>query len=616
MLRTLQNLENGKVSNINNLKMKILNIYEADDDIIELTVNIDSKSFYIISIIKGEYFPTPKENDVFEPNEFCLEYDEYLFLRLFAKGKINKNDNKLFKMYENINSNKLFVNENLIDYKNTHPIKLFGIELLNYLKGALNINGKLKSDIFLVKDINENNYYLDLFKESKKYQILKNETNLELNKGDFVLIDNFNEVKKNIIIFNRLTKIKKLNEELLIRFSLKLYSHCEQLIIIKIISIEDNYYIAIDHYKNIFKIFIKDNLKKYDIKLCQILIINDFNIIEDPQSNEKLLKLNENSIIYISSQDIYFTNKRITLNYYSTIKVTFLDFTPNNNLYNIIEINNIKYNIIQKEMYYIISSFKINNLDQYAITLQLSNNNGIESKIYYFILYHGLLNKINAFINYSSDDTFFIEYFYYNINEKIININKNIKINEVIYKLNDFDTFQTENRQRINILNVPFTSIEDEYFNKNLFSKLRKEQRSFQICQIFSNNTNLLFGIFNIQEIFDKLILLKENSEFDNYYDSYGNIVNEIDDFNLLITKYKKIFNELKKNNPYLYNNIETLWNYENQITYSQYKTRLGLIICKYIFETDFIPQAKDLIINFRMIRVRVEEKKLSYYQT
>ena len=536
-----------------------------------------------------------------------------LILRLFAKGTIKKNDKKLFKMNENINSICLLGIEPPKCSKNIIPIKLVGNELRDYLKDIFNIKDKLKSDIFLIEGISEKYYHLHLFKESKNYKIIKSETNIDLNKGNFLLIDNYNEAEGNII-FNKFTQVKILNEELLIRFSLKNYAYYDQLIIIKIISIEDGYYLALDHQKNIFKILIKENLKKYDIKLCKILIINDFNIIEDEQSKIKLLQLNENSIIDISSQDIYFA-KRITLNYYSAIKIIFLDFAKNNNLYNNIEINDVKNNITKKEMYFVFSSFKLNNIDQYAITLQLSNDNGIESKIYYFILYHGLLNKINAFINFSSDDMFFIEYFYYHINKKLNNINKSIKINGAIYELNDFDTFQTENRQRINILNVPFTSIQDEHFDQNFFSSLQKNQRSFQICQLFSNKSNLLYGIFNIQEIFEKLVVLKENSDFDSYYDSYGNVENEIDDFNSFLSKYKKMFNDLKKNEPYLYKNIESLWNYESQITYSQYKTRLGLIICKYIVETDLIPLAKDLIINFKMIRLKIEEKKLSYFQ-
>jgi len=161
MLNTLINLENGKLSNVKNLKMKIVNINLEDDDIIELTVNTDSKSLYIISIIKGKYFPTPKENDFFEPNEFYLEYDEYLILRLYFKRIIKKNDNKLIQKYENIN-----------------PIKLIENEFLTSLASMFSIKDKLKSDIFLVEYINEKYDYFYSFKESKKYKIKKNETNL------------------------------------------------------------------------------------------------------------------------------------------------------------------------------------------------------------------------------------------------------------------------------------------------------------------------------------------------------------------------------------------------------------------------------------------------------
>ena len=133
-------------------------------------------------------------------------------LRLFAKGKVTYNDNKSFQLHENDSSIKLFGNENL-DYKNINPISLSGNRLIYYLKEILNIKEELKSDIFLVQDLNEKYYYLYLFKESKKYQIMKNETILEMNKGNFVLIDNYNEMKGNNIIFNRITQIKKLNEK-------------------------------------------------------------------------------------------------------------------------------------------------------------------------------------------------------------------------------------------------------------------------------------------------------------------------------------------------------------------------------------------------------------------
>ena len=75
------------------------------------------------------------------------------------------------------------------------------------------------------------------------------------------------------------------------------------------------------------------------------------------------------------------------------------------------------------------------------------------------------------------------------------------------------------------------------------------------------------------------------------------------------------MFKELREKNPSLYKNIETLSNYESQITHSQYKTRLGLIICKNIIEANNIAIAKHLITGFKMIRIMIEEKNLSYYQ-
>ena len=68
------------------------------------------------------------------------------------------------------------------------------------------------------------------------------------------------------------------------------------------------------------------------------------------------------------------------------------------------------------------------------------------------------------------------------------------------------------------------------------------------------------------------------------------------------------MFNELKVNDPSLYKNIESLWNYESQITYTQYKTRLGLLIFKCIIEAELAHVSKELIINFKMLRIKFEE--------
>ena len=76
------------------------------------------------------------------------------------------------------------------------------------------------------------------------------------------------------------------------------------------------------------------------------------------------------------------------------------------------------------------------------------------------------MSKINAFINFSLSKAYFLEYFLISIDTPIIKIDTklNIEINKIEYELKYFDNFQSENRKRINCLNVTF-----QYIKKFLF---------------------------------------------------------------------------------------------------------------------------------------------------
>ena len=597
MRKTLLNLENGKVSNIANLKLKIKSISLEDDDVIILDVEEDFKIFYTLSVLKGDFFPTPRVNDIFIPKEFYIKYDEKLQLSLFAKGEIISNKGKIF-----------------VNYKSQMNYKLIGNGLIDYLKNILNIQEELKKDIFKIKSQTKDYLYLHSFKESNQFKIEKRHLNLKLIEGDFILIDNFYEFNSNIY-FNKITQIKKLNEELLIRFTLS-YLAYGFIDVIKIISIEKDCYIVLNSKYKVFKISINEKLYKYNIQLCQILIINNFKIRKE-EANMNVIELRDNSILFISSQNVYFIHKKITLNFYTVIKIDFLDYKKQNNIYSQIKIKDKTFPINKNEIYCIFHSFKINNSDQYAINLQLLSEDAKKNKKYYFILYHGLLNKINAFINYYSKNSVFVEYFFYQIEKPLNLINKVIKIEDKTFNMKNYDTFETQNRQRINVLNIPFSVLKND-INKDIDYESLNKKNSFQICRIFSYKNDLLFGLFNIKEIYKKLIYLKENKEFEDYYDVAGNILSELekyDDLNILKKKYEKIYYEMKNNNPYLFSNICSLSEYENEITYSQYKTRLGLIVVKYIIECKSVEQMKDLIDNFNNVKIKIDKKQLTLFQ-
>ena len=140
MENSLLNLHGWEVCSIKDLKMKITSIAMKDDDIVEIDVQYN-KILYTISIMKCDYFPTPKINDYFDINQFYIEYDKYLIPRLFVKGKILVDSNEM----SNINIVKSY--------------KLVGNELINYLKAIFKIDEKLKSDLFTVKSITKEYYF-------------------------------------------------------------------------------------------------------------------------------------------------------------------------------------------------------------------------------------------------------------------------------------------------------------------------------------------------------------------------------------------------------------------------------------------------------------------------
>ena len=175
--------------------------------------------------------------------------------------------------------------------------------------------------------------------------------------------------------------------------------------------------------------------------------------------------------MHLSNQNIYYSDN-IILNNYSVIQFNFLDFKQENE-YDKIEINGIEKEIKENEMYFFIGTFLFKNYDFYPITINLiknpninNNNKNKDNKTFKFILIHGLLNKINVFINYIENNAYFYEFLYYNLsNEPFILCQKKIRINEKEIPLLIYDCFDTGIRIRFNVLNIPF----QYYSNKNIF---------------------------------------------------------------------------------------------------------------------------------------------------
>ena len=92
----------------------------------------------------------------------------------------------------------------------------------------------------------------------------------------------------------------------------------------KVIDINEKNYICIDSNKNLYQVEKNKELEALNIKICQLLIVN-YSINENSKCLLNKIKLNKNSIIKISEQDIYFS-KLIPINHISVIYVHFLDY--------------------------------------------------------------------------------------------------------------------------------------------------------------------------------------------------------------------------------------------------------------------------------------------------
>ena len=121
--------------------------------------------------------------------------------------------------------------------------------------------------------------------------------------------------------------------------------------------------------------------------------------------------------------------------------------------------------------------------------------------------------------------------------------------------------------------------LEDSKDNKECISKLNSN--SIQVCKLINKDKIKIFGIFNLEEI--KIPIFESNDIFDKYYDEFGNIFNElINHYNINNKKEMiKIYSD-KYANCNLQKNSHLLMNFEEDITLSQYKTRLGYLICYY----------------------------------
>ena len=517
-----------------------------DLDQIRLDLQQDDKEYKCLVMEKGYTFPIPAQNDILLVDTIYLKYSQEFQFKLYIKGKIDKNNKTL--------ENKKVLHEYSFEYK----------YIFDTLSKISNVTiFKDKSSVFRI--IDSKIYYLNL--DKNKLNIIK--------KDKFLWIYNY-EKKEDCIFDNKLTTLEILEEDKMISF-LDCYFYDKNITIFEVIDIDNGNITLINKKKEICKINNCSNLiKDYGINFCSIIIICNYNVIGD---NE--IEIIKDTFIYKFNEKSYFL-KDILINSYAVLKFHFIDFEKDNNIFDSVyydERTSIK---IKSDIEYLIIDSCVDKIyDYYPINLTLFNSTKEESKTVTFTvyLYQSVMNKINVFLNTKSSKRYFYEYLIYNLEDELGKFEKKINIDNIEYNINISDSFGSLNRKRLSIMNIPYQDSEilEEEITGN----------SIQICELIKGKNKKIIGIFNI-DFFE----IEEIScaYFDNYYPSFGDIYDMIIEYNdknsekimnTLIAKLKSInLKSLSESDNVNFNKVDF---FENSMTLSQFKTRVGLIIIKYI---------------------------------
>ena len=581
-----------------NIKARIKDI-NSQGEYISVTAECDDGSFRGLIINKSDIFPIPEKADLIQIDSMKYTYDEDFNQRIFINAKLVEKKNDSISNYNNTI---------LSEYDLTTNIT-------NTLKNLLNINETLISKIFIVFSVDESYYLLKCLENNELYILSKESNILEYNFSpkDIIYINNFyfenNNSKR--IKFSQITLIEKMTDENLF---ILLEKHKE---------INHPYFwgkiIGKDEINKIIRIMDKDKnvykLEDYKEEIClgQYFIFSNYNI------DNNIIRLNNNSFSYFSSQELYFSNK-ILLNNFSVIHLYFNDFKENENIYKIIQIdgNSDLNSILKNDMEIILNIKTIENIYKVRpIKLILKENSLSDGVEFYIKITLGLFNNASLFINYKDENknAYSYEYLYMFLNETNISEKyKMITINGNPVKITKFDNFCSKNRIKFNIVNIPFQKEINEMPQKkeNIFGD---KINSLSICEMFENDLNFnIYGIFDMKEIFKNMpFLSNKNLLLNNYYNKYGNIYNFFKNLN----NNNEAINLVEKyNNEKLDQNFVDLFkciNIGEEITNSQLKTRMGILIIDSISTKISYANKLEAINKIRYIINRMENIKNEY---
>ncbi len=547
------------------------NIINIDDNNELVSVDVKYKDYkdYILkglTFYKADLFPNPSKNDYILIDKISYNHDEFY--------------NPIIKIHAEI----IVQERSSIDKEDGFTFDFSPNNIVDTLKKSLNMEKELKSNLFTYIDSNDKYYQFKCLENNELYLIDKKycinyENNF--NTKNIIYISNYEEVyhtSKKLITLTKLSFLESMDDENLFILLENQKNISNKYLWGKIIEKDEKFKII--KFMNSQQRILK--FKKYSkkVEIGQYCLFSNYIIKND------IIELNENSYSYFSKQNLYFSNK-INFNKFTALQFYFLDFKENEkNIFNIIDIDgNIEENIIKNNSMEIIVDTKLlkTNYKLFPIKFRLKENIiSFNSKEFFIDILQGLLNKICVLINYKSENSYSYEYLYTFFDENYdYDKIKTIKINDKEIKIDIFDNFVSKNRIRFNIVNIPF---QGEFEQNFPLQDINSKNNSYLICETFKkdNNSNI-YGIFNLNDIYKNLPFpINPNTIFNRYYNSFGNIYDDLkkqftDDEALeFIAKYKN----MNKGDICLSDEIII---FDEDITASQLKTRIGILISYYL---------------------------------
>jgi len=575
-MKIIKQLLTKKAVNIFDIKVEIINVKEIEYQEYNLTLK-----FGEICICRGIYTIT----DIKLQKGNIINFYQLSLCKTDSLTKCNikifdtlSNENDVTKQEKNninINKGECHINLGLETY-NLEPYNLpnffsfINNSVDDYLEDIFIITKKNIDKIELLCPISLKKNFIDI-----KY--LTNEI-LEIKTKDIIYFKNY-LLKNDNIICNNLTIVKKATDYEIFNILQEKLGNKTTTNEILVKEIKPIIECDIEFKINCLfaKVILKD-IKKKLIKIMSIynqiidlsydefqyLDLFDLFFITNCKINKSKndifsynLKVSKDSIVYYSKK--LFFDKRIKINNSTILDIYLPDFQKNDNKYNKIKI--LDYDMEINNNHHIISFIYSNELFNEIIPFELSIKKETNIKFLKFFIVNNLLNKINIFINYNETDACCKDICYYNTFTEVP-YTFNLKIDKKIYKIENYNSFDTINRISFNLLNVP----SDEYVNKI------KENNSYNTvsCQIwytaqktliFRNIKYVITQILDVNEAKPKEYLTyglntKDYSIFKNFYFDLleyskkkdNNIIKYYDEFSEKVENYKDIYDLLNKN--------------------------------------------------------------------